>query len=280
MRGISLVLVAGAFWALSGTAAQVLFQHHGVEPQWLVSVRMLGAGLILYAWLRPPFPRAHWRWLLLFSVVGVTAVQYFYFAAIAYSNVATATFLQYTSIPMVVGYEIARRTVALTPARAVALVAALGGAMLLALGGGQGLALNPLGLLFGLISAVTAAFYILSAVRLINAIGPWPTTTWGFLVGCLPMLLWAPPWAVHSRGSLLAVILLTAFVIVFGTLISFGLFLASLRHLSPSDASIAATAEPVVAAAALAALGVALLPLQYAGGAAVIGAVVLLRRPG
>jgi drug/metabolite transporter (DMT)-like permease len=56
-------------------------------------------------------------------------------------------------------------------------------------------------------------------------------------------------------------------------------YLASLRHISPSDASMAATTEPVTAAvASLTLLGVALVPLQYAGGAAILGAVVLLRR--
>ncbi len=59
---------------------------------------MLGAGVLLYAWLRPPLPRANWRRLLVFALFGVTAAQYTYFAAIDYSNVATATFLQYTSI--------------------------------------------------------------------------------------------------------------------------------------------------------------------------------------
>ncbi len=180
---------------------------------------------------------------------------------------------------MIVGYEIARGRLRLTPVRAAALVGALGGAALLALGGGQGLALRPLGLIFGLLAALTAAFYTLSSVRLVNSIGPWQTTTWGFLVGCVPMLIWAPPWSARPTGNLLEIALLTGFVVVFGTLVSFGLYLASLRHISPSDASMAATTEPVTAAvASLTLLGVALLPLQYAGGAAILGAVVLLRR--
>jgi drug/metabolite transporter (DMT)-like permease len=49
--------------------------------------------------------------------------------------------------------------------------------------------------------------------------------------------------------------------------------------ITPTEAAITSTAEPVAAAAgALLFLGIALLPLQYAGGAAILVAVVLLRR--
>jgi len=277
------VLVAGCLWGLSGTAAQVLFQRHGVSPQWLVTMRMAGAGLILLPILRPRPPALHqWPSLTLFAIFGVAAVQYTYFAAIALSNVATATFIQYTSVPMIAAWEVFRGRSRLTAARASALAAALAGVGMLALGGPDGMAqlrVTPLGLVFGLLSAATAAFYTLSSVRLVRTIGPWATTSWGFLAGAVPMVLWAPPWAAHPRGSLFAVAALTGFVVVFGTLIAFGLYLASFRMISPTQAAITATAEPLAAAvAALVFLRVALLPLQYVGGAAILAAVVLLRR--
>lgn len=285
MRGLILVLAGSSLWGLSGTAAQLLFQRHGARAEWLVTMRLAGAGLLLLLLFRPPFPRGAWRPLLVFSILGVAAVQYTYFAAIAHTNVATATFLQYTSIPMIASWEVVRGRAPLTPARGLALAAALAGVGALALGGpsgASGLAVSPLGIVFGILSAVTAAVYTLTSVPLVRSIGAWPTTTWGFLVAAVPMAIWAPPWSVRTTGSPLAVGALVAFVVVFGTLIAFGLFLASLRHISATEAAITATAEPVAAAlAALLVLGVALRPLQYAGGAAILCAVMVLRgRPG
>ena len=282
LRGLAYVLVAGSLWGLSGTSAQLLFQRHGIQPQWLVTVRLGGAGLILLLAVRPRWPREQWRALLLFAVLGVAAVQYTYFAAIAASNVATATFLQYTSVAMISGWEIARGRVPFTPLRGLALVASLGGVALLALGGPAGvgqLRLSPLGIVLGLLSAVTAAYYTLSSVPLVRTLGAWPTTTWGFALGAIPMLVWAPPWAVHPTGSAPEVVGLVAYVVLFGTLVAFGLYLASLHHISAGEAAIAATSEPVATAiVALLVLGVALRPLQYAGGAAIVVAVLLLRR--
>lgn len=282
LRGLALAVTSAVLWGLSGNAAQYLFEHHGATPQWLVSVRMLGAGILLYTWLRPPFPSGHAPRLVLFSLLGLAAVQYTYLAAIANSNVSTAIFLQYTSIPMIAGYEIVRGRSRLTPARAAALVAAMAGIVLLVLGGGGGtlaLRITAAGLVFGILSAVTAAFYTLSSVKLVDEIGPWPTTTWGLLIGSVPFLVWAPPWSAHLSGSQVEAGLLVGFVIVLGTLVPFGMFLASLRHISPTEAGIAVTAEPVTAAgAAVILLRVALLPLQYLGGGLIIAAVVLLRR--
>ena len=283
VRGLAYVLVAGSLWGLSGTAAQLLFQRHGIQPQWLVTVRLGGSGLLLLLIVRPRWPRAQWPRLVLFAVLGVAAVQYTYFGAIAASNVATATFLQYTSVAMISGWEIARGRAPLTAGRAAALLGSLAGITLLALGGPAGLGqlrLSPAGIVLGLLAALTAAYYTLSSVPLVRSLGAWPTTTWGFALGAVPMLVWAPPWTAHPTGDALTVAGLVAFVVLLGTLVAFGLYLASLRHISASEAAITATAEPVATSiAALLVLGVALAPLQYLGGAAIVGAVLLLRRP-
>lgn len=48
-KGLSMVLLGAVLWGVSGTAAQVLFQHYGLNPGWLVTVRMSVAGLLLLA---------------------------------------------------------------------------------------------------------------------------------------------------------------------------------------------------------------------------------------
>ncbi|MGI8563692.1 MAG: DMT family transporter [Candidatus Dormibacter sp.] len=280
LRGVLYVVAGAGLWGLNGVVGQVVLSGHGISTQWLVMMRLAGAGLLLLLWFRPRFPRQYWRRLLVYGVLGIAAVQYTYFAAIHETNAATATFLQYTSIPMIATWQLLRGQSRLTLWLGLALPAATAGTLLLAAGGGGSLAVSPLGLVLGLLSAVTAAIYILASVPLIRVIGAWPTTTWGFVIGAVPLLVWSPPWAVQPTGNLPLLAALMVFVVLAGTLVAFGLFISSLHHISPTEAAIAGTAEPVVAAAAAyLILGINLRPLQYAGGALILVAVLLLRRP-
>jgi len=281
LRGLLYAVLGAILWGLSGTAAQVLFQRHGITPQWLVAARMLGAGALLALWARPVFPRRRLAFFLFFAIVGLAGVQYTYFAAIAYGNAATATLLQSLSVPMIAVYEAVAARHKPAPGRLIAIGAALLGTALLVLGGQSNGAATPvsaLGVIFGILSAVVAAFYILASVALVAEFGTWSVTAWGFLIGGLVMAFWAPPWAAHPSGNIIAVVLLTAFVVLFGTLAAFGLFLGSLRYIPATEAGVAGTMEPVAASvAAFVFLHVALTPIQYVGGALILVAVALLR---
>jgi drug/metabolite transporter (DMT)-like permease len=70
---------------------------------------------------------------------------------------------------------------------------------------------------------------------------------------------------------------LVVFVIVFGTILAYGLYLAGLRRLSATEIGLASSSEPIVASgAAYLLLGVILTAVQYLGGAMIILAVILL----
>jgi drug/metabolite transporter (DMT)-like permease len=70
---------------------------------------------------------------------------------------------------------------------------------------------------------------------------------------------------------------LVVFVIVFGTILAYGLYLAGLRRLSATEIGLASSSEPIVASgAAYLLLGVILTAIQYLGGTMIILAVVLL----
>jgi drug/metabolite transporter (DMT)-like permease len=277
--GLAQAVAGASLWGLSGTAAQVLLQRYGVPAAWLVTARMLGAGVILWLVLRPPFPRAHLAAFLAFSLLGLAAVQLTYFLAIADTNAPTATFLQYLGLPLIAVVEMARGPSRRGGRRVLAVALALVGTALLVLGGAHGLKVEAAGLVFGLLSAVTMAYYTLASVPLVQRYGSWTATTWGFLVGGAAMALWDPPWALPaSLLSRPAAAFLLAFVVLFGTLAAFGLYLASLQHIPATEAGVAATLEPVSAAlAAFVLLHVALRPGQYLGGALIVAAVLLLR---
>ena len=129
--GALLALMSAVFWGVSGASAQFVFERKGVTVDFLVTYRLLSAGilLLLYARLRGFSIWGIWRerWaaisLLIFGIVGMLAVQYTYFAAIHYSNAATGTILQYVGPTFIAVYFVfvRRRLPTLPEAAAVAL---------------------------------------------------------------------------------------------------------------------------------------------------------------
>jgi drug/metabolite transporter (DMT)-like permease len=271
-------------WALGGIAAQDLFTRHHVEPGWLVGVRMACGGLLLLAAFRPAWPRGHSGLLITVAVLGIAGAQYTWFAAIARSNVALATFVQYSAVAMTAGWQMLRCQVRPTPRRLAAVAAAGTGVWLLAAGVPGGLRAtraDQAGVAFALISAVLYSFYLLGSARLVRETGPRPATAWGLSIGSLPMLAWFPPWTAHASGDPVVVAALIAFVAVAATAVAFSLSQASLKHITPTEFAVTSTLEPALAAVAAAIfLGVTLRPPQYVGGALTILAVLLLAPAG
>lgn len=283
LKGLALASAGGILFGLSGVAAQILLQRDGMSVSSLIAARMLGAGVLLWAWRRPRRPQGSWFRVIAFSVVVFGGVQFTFFAAIAYGNVATATLLQFLFVPTVAVYEsFAERRGMGVRGMAAALGAAAGTALLV-LGrgsGGIGLRITPLGLLFGLLAAAAAAIYFLASRPLVTRDGAWRTATWGFLIGSLPFVPFAS-WPQHSSVPLPETVGLCLFLVIGGTLLAFILQMGSLSYVRASEAAVAATLEPLVASGmAVAVLHVSLDGLQLAGGVLIIGAVVLLTGTG
>ncbi|HEY1622477.1 MAG TPA: DMT family transporter [Streptosporangiaceae bacterium] len=276
LAGLTLAATAAALWAVGGLTAQELFTHHNIEPGWLVGVRMTSGGLLLLAVFRPAWPRGHSVRLIAVAVVGICGAQFTWFEAIQHSNVALATFVQYSAVAMTATWQMAFRQVRPTAIRVAAVVAAATGLWLLS-GGVSFSASDGAGIVFALVSAVAYSYYMIGSSRLVREIGSQSATAWGLLAGGIPMLVWAPPWTARPTGSLAVVAVLVAVVAVAATAIAFSLSLASLRRITPTEFAVTSTLEPALAAVAAAAfLGVTLRPPQYIGGALTVLAVVLL----
>ena len=245
---------------------------------------MACGGLLLLAAFRPAWPRGHSGLLITVAVLGIAGAQYTWFAAIARSNVALATFVQYSAVAMTAGWQMLRCQVRPTPRRLAAVAAAGTGVWLLAAGVPGGLhasRADQAGVAFALVSAVLYSFYLLGSARLVRETGPRPATAWGLSIGSLPMLAWFPPWTAHASGDPVVVAALIAFVAVAATAVAFSLSQASLKHITPTEFAVTSTLEPALAAVAAAIfLGVTLRPPQYVGGALTILAVLLLAPAG
>jgi drug/metabolite transporter (DMT)-like permease len=283
------VVAAAACWAIAAVLAKYVFDR-GVPPIRLAEARVAVAVAVLaplLVWRLPRLRRPPPGTLPLLAGFGacVAAVNLSYYLAIDHLPVGVAVSLQYTGPAMVLAVSAlagraSRSGRAGSPGRVAWVAAAitLAGAVLVsrALEGLGGL--DVPGVAAGLASAVTFAAYLLTA-ELAGARGAHPATTllWGFLSSVAIWSLAAPWWswpleALRDPGVALAV----AGVGLVGTLLPFALAVGAVRVISAATAGIAATSEPVFAAAfAWVLLDQRLAPPQLAGGALVVAGVVL-----
>ena len=256
-RANLLAVFAASLWGISGACAQYVFEQKGIRIDWLVTVRLLIAGVLLLLlawWQRPSQVMAVWRpahsarQVLAFGVLGMLGVQYTYFAVIEHSNAAIGTVLQYLG-PTVIAVYLAvvyRRR----PARRelVAIVLAMLGTLLLVTHGEWGVLLISLeGLLWGLSSAVALAFYTVQPVALLKRHDSAVVVGWGMLIGGLTFMGWSQPWHISGNwdsGTYLAVL----FIVVLGTLVPFYCYLLAVKTIGPQRTSLLACAEPLSAA--------------------------------
>lgn len=257
VKGILLVLIGAALWGVTGTVVQYLFQQHSYSPEWLVVVRLLLAGAIMLGlaymkeksriWLIWRDKRAAAS-LLLFSIFGMLAVQYTYFAAIHHSNAAAATVLQYLAPIMIACYLALRNRRTPAPREMIAVVLSFAGTFLLVTQGSlQQLSISGWALFWGISSAAALAFYTLQPLKLLAQWGSTIIVGWAMLIGGVSFSFVHPPWQFEGEWSMNA-FLAIAFIVIFGTLIAFYSYLESLKHISASETSLLASIEPLTAA--------------------------------
>ena len=291
--GYAMVAVAAVLFAINGTVSKVILAS-GLSSLRLAEVRATGAALALGAVVALTRRRSlklrarEVPFLAFFGICGLALVQWFYFLAIHRLAIGIALLIQYLA-PLLVALW--ARLVWREPVRQrvwVALVLATSG-LGLVVGVRAGLELDALGVATALAAAAAYATYVLTAERGVRRRDATSLSLFGFLFAAAFWSVVQPWWsfpveAVDERVSLLGnlssteapVWLLTAWMVVLGTVVPFGLIVASLRHLSATTVGIVAMLEPVVATAvAYAWLDEALGAPQLVGGVVVLVGIAL-----
>lgn len=296
--GVAMYLAAAALFAVNGTVSKAAMTA-GLGPVPLTEIRNAGAAVVLLAYLLLTRPsalrirRAELPFLLAYGVVAFAVVQFLYFLTISRLPVGIGTLLAFLA-PVVValwlrfgrGQHVRHRVWA-------ALALTLVGLALVA-EVWRGIALDGLGLLAGLATAVALALYWLLGEAGQQRRDAVSLTFWGFVFATLAWSLIAPwwtfPWAVLTQdghpvagGPGVPVWLLVAWTVLLGTVVPFLLVLGSLRRIGSQRAGIVGTTEPVWATlVAFWLLGETVTAVQVVGGLVVLAAVVLAEtaRPG
>lgn len=111
------------------------------------------------------------------------------------------------------------------------------------------------GLVAGLLSAFSGAYYTIGSKQYVREHGAWWITSYGFTIGGLIALpfgvssLWNYQLPATPTDSLRFWTLLS-FVVLFGTFLAFGLYVSGLKHLTATETGVASSLEPIVSALA------------------------------
>lgn len=254
-KGILLGIIAAAFWGISGTIGQFLFQQRGINVEWLITLRLLlsGVGLLILAKCTKNDILKIWNnrkdaiQLFIFSIIGMVGVQYTYFAAIKHSNAATATVLQFAGPIFIAIYLALKYKKMPKKLELLAILLAVTGTFLLVTSGNfNTLSISGIALFFGIASAITLAIYTLQPKALLAKYNSALVVGWGMFIGGIVFSFVKAPWQVEGDWDL-KTFLGVAFIIIFGTLIAFYAYLNAVKIIGGQKTSLLASAEPLVA---------------------------------
>ena len=251
--GYLFATLAAVLWGVSGSAAKYLFLN-GVTPFHLVQLRLsiAAAGLLLYLLLRNPsllkIARRDIPYFAVFGCIGMAGVQFTYLFAISKIHVAAAILLQYLAPAFIALHAVLFFRDRLTPIILLALGGAFSGCYLVV--GAYNLdllAMNLLGIISGLLSAVGFAWYSIQGEYGMRRYNPWTVLFYAMLFGALTWNVCLPPLESFLPARSTVVWGWILYIGVLGTLVPFGLFLEGVNLIRSTRASITATLEPIMA---------------------------------
>ena len=251
----------------------------GVDPRTLLLLRFAAAAAVMWvlvAWRGTRLPRGR----ALYTLVGMGAIGYAgqafsYFTALTLASAGLVSLLLYTYPALVALLSWAVLRHPLSRLQLAALAMALLGSLLTIGRAGDG---APLGIALGLLAALIYSVYILVGARLPAGISPTASTA---VVTTSAAAVYAAVGAATgvrlpaSASGWLAILA----VAVVGTVLAIALFLAGLERLGAVRTSVYSTLEPAFTVGlAVLLLGEEVGALRLAGGALILGAVLLLAR--
>ncbi len=282
--GYLYVSLAAILFAISGTSAKYLF-NDGVTAFQLIQMRttLAFAGLLTWICLKDPallkISIKNLPYFIGLGVFGIGSAQFFYLLAISKINVAAAILLHYTGPVFVALYVVFIQRHKLSFNSVLAILGTLIGCFLVV--GAYNLqlfALNRVGIVAGILAAISFAVYSILSEYGMRKYTPWTVLLYGMLFAALMWNILHPPFEafLHRYSPFQWGLIL--FIGVCGTIFPFGLYFEGVKRIKPTHASITATLEPISAGVIAAVfLGEMMGTLQIIGGLIVIVSIILLQ---
>ena len=282
--GYLYVSLAAILFAISGTSAKYLF-NDGITAFQLIQMRttLAFAGLLIWLCLKDPvllkISIKSLPYFIGLGVLGIGSAQFFYLLAISKINVAAAILLHYTGPVFVAMYVVLVQRQKLRFNIALAILGTLIGCFLVV--GAYNLqifALNRVGIIAGILAAVSFAVYSILSEYGMRRYTPWTVLLYGILFAALMWNSLHPPLEAFFHRYSPFQWGLILFIGICGTIFPFGLYFEGIKLIKPTHASITATLEPISAGVIAAVfLGEVMVTLQIIGGLIVILSIIILQ---
>lgn len=254
-KGILWAAFASTMWGISGTILQFISQTQNIPATWFLSVRTLGAGviLLLISWFREG---RHifdlfksWRligWLFAYALIGLMANLFTFYMSIKTGNAASATILQYLSpLFIVLGALVFKHERPLKTDLIAFGIALVGVFLAITKGNIHSLAVPMNSIIWGVLAGVTAACYVVLPRKIVAKHSPFVVLGWGMFISGVLFNLWHPFWS-HTPVITGKLVLSISAVILVGTIFAFSSLLYSLNFAPSAVISIVDALQPVV----------------------------------
>ena len=295
-RGFMIALTATVLWSSTGILISYLSKTYSLPSLVLAFWRDLFVsfgmvvGLLVFSRSRFQLDRKHWGFMVLYGLTLAIFNSMWTFS-VQYNGAAVATVMAFSSPAMT---AILSRIVfkeQFSRIKILSIMLSLGGIFLVS-GAYDPSAwnLNPLGIIFGLISGLMFALYNLEGKHASDTdIDSWTALLYSFAFATVFLLFFnlgndlfitgkAPFADMNWLGNSVSGWGLLFFLGVAPTLGGFGLYTLSIRYLSPTTSNLIATLEPAFTAIwAYFLLNEILTSPQLIGGMLVLTGVILLR---
>jgi drug/metabolite transporter (DMT)-like permease len=287
-RAEFLLITAAMGFALGGVAAKVL-READMDAFRLTQIRSTGAALILliFAFIKGKDQlyarRDELKDLILFGIIGVSAVTSFYFFALKYLFVSVALIIEFTATIWIALYLRFIKKKHISPIMWLGIVFAFSGLVLVSQIWSSS-TLHPIGVAVAFADAFALAYYFLTADRLTQTRSSLSLMTWGIGVAAVFWAIILPWWNfpfeyltdTYSLSGNLSEYsapgwALILWIIIIGTVIPYLLTVTGIRELSAGTSSVIGMIEPIFAGViAWILLNEALSEIQLVGCAVVL----------
>jgi len=284
-------LIAAFLFALNGSIAKAQIEA-GLNAVQVTEIRTLGCALVLLIVLAVTKPaslkvrRSEVPFLLVFGLLAYLLTPFLFFLSVSLLPVAIAALLAFLA-PVLVALWL--RFVKHEPVGRgiwVALALVIGG-LLLVSQVWSGMTLNPLGVVYGLLTAAALAAYLLLGEAGARRRDVMSLAFWGFAIATVTWSILAPwwtfPWSILGTttsmldGAITGIPVWSLVIIMIViSVVPFVLVLMSLQRIGAQRGGILGTTEPVWAALiAFVLLGEVISPTQGLGGLIVLAGVIV-----
>ena len=279
-------IMTGICWGVSGVFGQFLFETRDVQTAWLVPIRLLSSGILLFIFqffknreelLSLPKQKKDFIQTIVAGIFGTMMFQYTFFKAVQTSNAGTATVLQYLCPVFVMVYVCCRSKKLPNRKETLSIILALSGIFLISTHGNLNtLAMTPEALFWGLFCAFSMFTNTVLPESLYKKYSSMTIISWAFIFGGIVLSCLFKPWN-YSVKIDIPVIISLFFIIIGGSVAAYLFYANAIKRIGPSKASIFSTSEPIAATTLSAVwLGTTFIPIDLVGFALILSVVFIL----